>query len=166
MADNVKGPSVGDTVVYHPGTAGRPTCEATITAVNDDGTVNIEYPHYANPEVQASADSCQWGNGIYQVALPGDAAAHEAISAPALTGNVAAKIESLQTEVERLTGELVTKTEALAAAGADDAKKALSSVASFVDRFGFHPDDAKAASKEAPKAATAKADGDDDKGKK
>lgn len=142
---------VNDVVIYHPGTTGRPSCEAIVTKVNDDGTVNIVYPHFADASAEATADSCVIGNGLYEVSLPGDG---PAAPATAIGTNVTAKIESLEAEVERLTQELV-------AAGADEAKAAVASVVSFVDRFGFHPEAKVAATEEPQRISTTPAKADD-----
>lgn len=56
---------VNDKVTYNPG-GGNPAVTATVTAVNEDGSINIVYPHHANADTLATAEQVIEGSGVFQ----------------------------------------------------------------------------------------------------
>ena len=58
-------PEIGDIVLFLDGTAGK-AVEAEVVSVNEDGTINILYPHPFVAGVRADASQVEAGLGTWQ----------------------------------------------------------------------------------------------------
>ncbi len=122
---------VGRTVIYHAHIG--PAVEAVVTAMNEDGTVNIDFPHHANGAVMANAEGVKHGRGVWEyeetdeadVIVPAGTDATAALRAQvetqrneyaALSAQAAGESARQQeriVELERLAGDLQTENDAL-----------------------------------------------------
>lgn len=53
----------GEMVTYHDGSR---AVDAMVESVNDDGSLNLLYPHFADEAVMATAGHVESGIGLYQ----------------------------------------------------------------------------------------------------
>jgi len=72
----------GSTVIFNDATAGR-YVEAEVLSVNEDGSLNIAYPHPVDPSARATADCVQAGAGAWRW-QPNTKAVRQAIEEEAL----------------------------------------------------------------------------------
>lgn len=56
---------VGEKVLFTDGTSGR-VSEAEVTAIAEDGSLRLLYPHPTAPDVMADCEGVQRGNGAWQ----------------------------------------------------------------------------------------------------
>lgn len=105
------------TVSYFPAD-GRILVAAQVVSENEDGTLNLIYPHRLDPSAMATVDSVQQGTGAYQWSEPGAAPP----SGPA--SNTAEYTLALEEEKDTLTTRITILQQELDARTATNAELA------------------------------------------
>src|SRR4051812_38785278 len=98
-------------VTYFPGD-GRVLVEAEVLSENDDGTLNIRYPHRLDASAMATADNVQHGTGGFMWTEPGTQppASSAASNSPEYIIQLEEEKSNLQVRVEILQNELDART--------------------------------------------------------